>query len=334
MASDTVYFNAHSSTTLPSGRTYSHVHIVPTGNKPYILFLHGFPGTSYLWRHQIAHFSARGYGIVVPDLLGYRGSDKPAELEAYRLKKMAEDVISLLETLGVGSCFAVAHDWGSFLLSRIANYYPDRFLAFTWLAIAYSPPGGRFSVDEINADSEEKLGYPFFGYWEFFNDPKTVDLVDRNVESFLTLQFASDPEQVKTSFCPYGAARAWVTAGKTSPLPPFITPAEFKTHSSFFSPSHGGSFGPPLNWYKAMLANINLADDAAIPLRNRHVTKPALFIGCAHDYVAVPRLQEAGMRPWAADLRVKVLDSAHWVQLQRREEVNRALRKFFDEVEG
>lgn len=111
MASDTVYFNAHSSTTLPSGRTYSHVHIAPTGNKPYILFLHGFPGTSYLWRHQIAHFSALGYGIIVPDLLGYRGSDKPADLDAYRLKKMAADVISLLETLGVGRCFAVAHDW-------------------------------------------------------------------------------------------------------------------------------------------------------------------------------------------------------------------------------
>ena len=111
MASDTVYFKTHSSTTLPSGKTYSHIHIMPTGNKPYILFLHGFPTTSYLWRHQIAHFSARGYGILGPDLLGYRGSDKPAELEAYRLKKMAEDVISLLETLGVGRCFAVAHDW-------------------------------------------------------------------------------------------------------------------------------------------------------------------------------------------------------------------------------
>ena len=111
MASDEVYFGAHSSTTLPSGRTYSHVHIPPTCNKPYILFLHGFPGTSYLWRHQTAHFSKRGYGIVVPDLLGYRGSDKPAELEEYRLKKMAEDVMSLLEALGVGKCFAVAHDW-------------------------------------------------------------------------------------------------------------------------------------------------------------------------------------------------------------------------------
>ena len=40
------------------------------------------------------------------------------------------------------------------------------------------------------------------------------------------------------------------------------------------------------------------------------------------------------MRPWAENMRVKELDSAHWVQLERREEVNRALQEFFDEVEG
>ena len=164
---------------------------------------------------------------------------------------------------------------GSFLLARIVNYYPNRFLALTWLAIGYSPPsGGEFPLDMINADSEALLGYPVFGYWEFFNDPKIVELVDQNVsthvsrpaprtlplfssisnasfpkmqvESFLSLMFASDPKQLKTSFCPYGAARAWVTAGKTSPLPHYLTPAEFRTHASFFSSSHGGSFGPPL----------------------------------------------------------------------------------------
>ena len=70
---------------------------------------------------------------------------------------------------------------GSWVLSRIANYYPDRFLALAWLTIAYSSPSDRFSVDAINAYSEEKLGYPVFGYWEFFNDPETAELLDHNV---------------------------------------------------------------------------------------------------------------------------------------------------------
>ena len=83
-----------------------------------------------------------------------------------------------------------------------------------------------------------------------------------------------------------------------------------------------------------MLADVNVADDASIPPPNLHVTKPALFIACAKDYVGVSWMQEQNMRPWAKDMRVKELDSAHWVQLEKREEVNRALQDFFDEVEG
>ena len=36
-----------------------------------------------------------------------------------------------------------------------------------------------------------------------------------------------------------------------------------------------------------MMANINLADDEAIPKDNRHIKKSALFIACKKDYVAV-----------------------------------------------
>ena len=81
-----------------------------------------------------------------------------------------------------------------------------------------------------------------------------------------------------------------------------------------------------------MMANINLTDDEAIPRDNQYIKKPALFIACKKDYVAVPMLQEENIRPWAKDLRVKELDSAHWVQLQKRDEVNAYLQDFFDEV--
>ena len=80
------------------------------------------------------------------------------------------------------------------------------------------------------------------------------------------------------------------------------------------------------------MANINLTDDEAIPRENYHIKKPALFIACKKDYVAVPALQDENIRPWAKDLRVKELESAHWVQLQKRDEVNACLQDFFDEV--
>jgi soluble epoxide hydrolase / lipid-phosphate phosphatase len=55
------------------GLTYGYVHLAPAqGDRgKHILFLHGFPSSSYDWRYQIAYFRQRGYGIIVPDLLGY-----------------------------------------------------------------------------------------------------------------------------------------------------------------------------------------------------------------------------------------------------------------------
>ena len=111
MAANKLWADSLSSTTLPSGRKYSHVYIKATSGKPTILFLHGFPQSSYLWRYQIEYFSQKGYGVFAPDLLGYRDSDKPTELEAYRLKSMAADVIALLDSLGLGKVLAVGHDW-------------------------------------------------------------------------------------------------------------------------------------------------------------------------------------------------------------------------------
>lgn len=103
---------------LPSGVTYSYVHVKPSSpkgeeskQKPYILFLHGFPSTSYDWRHQISYFSTLGYGIIVPDMLGYGGTDKPKEIEAYKLKKMCEEVIGILDHEKIDKVHGVGHDW-------------------------------------------------------------------------------------------------------------------------------------------------------------------------------------------------------------------------------
>ena len=127
MTSDAIYCKAHGLTVLPSDRSYSRVHIQPFDNKPYIILHQGLPGPSYIRRHHIAQLSKSGLGIIVPDLLGYRDSDKPKELEEYKLKRMAEDVISLLEALGVDRCFAVAHDW---FISFYASLYKRKDITY------------------------------------------------------------------------------------------------------------------------------------------------------------------------------------------------------------
>lgn len=102
----------HSTYTTARALTYSYTHILPQlPNTRYLLFLHGFPSTSYHWHHQISFFKAKGYGVIAPDLLGFGETSKPTELEMYKGEDMANDIVEILTSEGIGLVVGVAHDW-------------------------------------------------------------------------------------------------------------------------------------------------------------------------------------------------------------------------------
>ena len=51
------------------------------------------------------------YGLIVPDLLGYGGTDKPKDVEAYGLEKMAQVLIYFLDADQIQQVVDVEHDW-------------------------------------------------------------------------------------------------------------------------------------------------------------------------------------------------------------------------------
>ena len=60
----------------------------------------------------MAFFAVRGYGLLVPDMLGYAGSSKPHDPSAYVGTKLARDIVDILDHVGLGSRnIAIAHDW-------------------------------------------------------------------------------------------------------------------------------------------------------------------------------------------------------------------------------
>lgn len=94
------------------GLGYGYIHITPAPtSSEYILFLHGFPSSSQDWKHQIELFSKKGYGIVVPDCLGYGKTSKPLNTELYTGKAMAQDVLEILEHEKIKSVIGIGHDW-------------------------------------------------------------------------------------------------------------------------------------------------------------------------------------------------------------------------------
>jgi cis-3-alkyl-4-acyloxetan-2-one decarboxylase len=77
-----------------------------------LLFVHGNPTWSYLWRRPIAELSARGHRCVAFDHMGFGRSDKPPQLSAYSLERHIENALALIDALDLSEVTLVAHDWG------------------------------------------------------------------------------------------------------------------------------------------------------------------------------------------------------------------------------
>jgi cis-3-alkyl-4-acyloxetan-2-one decarboxylase len=77
-----------------------------------LLFVHGNPTWSYLWRRPIAELSAHGHRCVAFDHMGFGRSDKPPQLSAYSLERHIENAIALIDALDLSDVTLVGHDWG------------------------------------------------------------------------------------------------------------------------------------------------------------------------------------------------------------------------------
>jgi cis-3-alkyl-4-acyloxetan-2-one decarboxylase len=83
----------------------------PSDAKP-LLFVHGNPTWSYLWRKPIAELSADGHRCVAFDHMGFGRSGKPPRLSAYTLKRHVDHALALVDELDLRDVTLVAHDWG------------------------------------------------------------------------------------------------------------------------------------------------------------------------------------------------------------------------------
>jgi soluble epoxide hydrolase/lipid-phosphate phosphatase len=107
-AMDTSSYKDH---TTSRGIKYHYFFSIAGEGKPTLLFLHGFPSTSYDWHKQVAYFQPRGYGLVVPDMLGYGGTDKPHDKKDYLYSLTSKDLTEILDAEGLEKVIAIGHDW-------------------------------------------------------------------------------------------------------------------------------------------------------------------------------------------------------------------------------
>jgi haloalkane dehalogenase len=103
-----------------------------------VVFLHGNPTSSYLWRNVIPHVEPLGR-CLAPDLLGMGDSGK-SPTGSYRFVDHARYLDAWLDVAGVArNATLVMHDWGSALGFHWARRHPDRVRALVYMEALVRP---------------------------------------------------------------------------------------------------------------------------------------------------------------------------------------------------
>ena len=106
------------------------IHYIDEGAGDPVLFLHGNPTSSYIWRNIIPHISEQARCIAM-DLIGMGKSDKPDI--AYRFVDHAKYVDAFIGKLGLENITLVLHDWGSALGFHYAMGHEDNIKGMAFM---------------------------------------------------------------------------------------------------------------------------------------------------------------------------------------------------------
>ncbi|KAJ3757956.1 Alpha/Beta hydrolase protein [Lentinula raphanica] len=312
------------------GLTYHYYFSPPSQGQPVLMFLHGFPSSSYDWHYQIEFFQKKGYGLIVPDMLGYGGTAKPVDPELYKSSLISQDMVDILDTENVEEAIAVGHDWGSKIVGRLANYFPERFFAFGFISVGYFPPSIlEANMSEINNITTQAIGYEIFGYWDFFSSDGANELIESHLDSFYDLTFPNDTVLRITDFAPEGATQAWLEANRTTAAGDYITP-EANTQIGLWRDE--GLTGA-LCWYKILTSTIECDDDQGIPQENLTIKKPVFMGASLRDYVAIAASQIASTLQVSENTTIiREYDAGHWATLEAAAQLNSDLLAWIESL--
>lgn len=128
----------------------SRMHYIEQGTGEPIVFIHGNPTWSYLWRNVLPYLVPYGRCIAV-DLIGYGRSDKP-QIE-YKWTEQARYVEEFFRKMGLNDVVLVLHDWGVSLGLNYAMRHESRVKAIAFMEGIFRtfPKWDDFSTPEFRA---------------------------------------------------------------------------------------------------------------------------------------------------------------------------------------
>jgi epoxide hydrolase 4 len=280
-------------------QTAAHValHVAVAGDGPPLLLLHGFPDNGGLWLPLLPALAAH-HRLWMPDLRGYRHSDKPAASSDYAITHLVADVLALVDAMAGctrGRVSIAGQDWGGILAWAFAALRPERV---DRLLIFNAPHPCRFA-QLLRHDAAQRQAS---AYVQRLRAPEAAALLAAN-----------------------GHARL---RGLMQSALPQLPAAELESLAAGWAMP--GALQAMLNWYVAL--DIDGADSVpALGAGRGRIEAPTLLLWGEQEGAFVPE-NLTGLDQWVPRLRIQRFSGAgHWLPREAPAAVAAAMRAFLAE---
>ena len=280
------------------------LHVVTAGKGPLMLFLHGFPEFWYEWKNQLAEFG-KDHLAVAPDMRGYNLSDKPADLDQYKINVLVEDIRALGDHFSHQKKFIlVAHDWGGAVAWAFAIAHPEML---DKLVIVNAPHPGVFGRLLATDPAQQRASQ----YMLMFRSPQAEQNLSANDYAWLVTAVLGDG--LKNGVFTEEDKQAYIKA--------WSQPGALTGGLNYY---RGNEAGPPAAGESANAPRANAPGDPNALM----VKVPTLVIWGEKDTALLTQNLD-GLEKFVPQLTVKrIPDGSHWVIHEKSGEVNTAIRDF------
>ncbi len=179
--------------TMKIGGWNYHVSDQGSGDKVAML-IHGMPDDGSCWKYQAPALLKAGYRVIVPDTLGYGGTDRPVEVEHYKLEGIIDHMFEIIDKLGLKNINLMGHDWGSAITWPMILRRPELFNKYISMSVGHMGAfyGQAFSTPERMYECCMRNWYMYMHALDGMEE-----LYMRNDFEFFKIFFCQHPEAEK-----------------------------------------------------------------------------------------------------------------------------------------
>ena len=172
-----------------------------------VILLHGFPQTSFEWRHQLRALGEAGFRAVAPDQRGYSSGARPPDVDDYALPLLVQDVIGLADAIGAERFHIVGHDWGAAVAWAVAVAARDRVITANPVSVPHPDAFAAVLNDPTSCQVAASA------YFDLFVQPNSEDAFLANDHALLRGVYAGIDDEAVAEYVRVLGSKAALGAG-------------------------------------------------------------------------------------------------------------------------